>query len=160
MDPTSRCIFGECSHTTKGQLCVCARSLQLCPTLCNPMDCSLPGSSVHGITHGQEHWRGLPFPSPGVFLTQGWNAHLLRPLQAGGLFITRAAAAGCPSYSQLSSDTVYLGTASDPIVRGSVPRAAFRQRHQTQAWVVTCASGQPAINQWLPGPPPWVQSIC
>ena len=22
---------------------------QLCPTLCNPMDCSLPGSSIHGI---------------------------------------------------------------------------------------------------------------
>ena len=22
---------------------------QLCPNLCNPMDCSLPGSSVHGI---------------------------------------------------------------------------------------------------------------
>ena len=22
---------------------------QLCPALCNPMDCSLPGSSVHGI---------------------------------------------------------------------------------------------------------------
>ena len=22
---------------------------QLCPTLCNPMDCSLPGCSVHGI---------------------------------------------------------------------------------------------------------------
>ena len=22
---------------------------QLCPTLCNPMDCSLPGSSVRGI---------------------------------------------------------------------------------------------------------------
>ena len=29
--------------------CVCAKMLQLCPTLCNPMDCSLPGSSVHGI---------------------------------------------------------------------------------------------------------------
>ena len=28
---------------------VVAKSLQLCPTLCNPMDCSLPGSSVHGI---------------------------------------------------------------------------------------------------------------
>ena len=26
-----------------------AKSLQLCPTLCNPMDCSLSGSSVHGI---------------------------------------------------------------------------------------------------------------
>ena len=29
--------------------CVCAKSLQSCPTLCNPMDCSLPGSSVHRI---------------------------------------------------------------------------------------------------------------
>ena len=26
-----------------------AQSLQLCQTLCNPMDCSPPGSSVHGI---------------------------------------------------------------------------------------------------------------
>ena len=58
-------------------------------TLCDPMDCSLPGSSVHGIfqTEGeisinptaarslsplsclgfskQEYWSGLPFPSPG-----------------------------------------------------------------------------------------------
>ena len=30
-------------------LCVCAQSLQSCPTLCNPMDHGLPGSSVHGI---------------------------------------------------------------------------------------------------------------
>ena len=29
--------------------CVCTKSLQLCLTLCNPMNCSLPGSSVHGI---------------------------------------------------------------------------------------------------------------
>ena len=26
-----------------------AKSLQSCLTLCNPVDCSLPGSSVHGI---------------------------------------------------------------------------------------------------------------
>ena len=26
-----------------------AKSLQLCPALCNPMDCSPSGSSVHGI---------------------------------------------------------------------------------------------------------------
>ena len=25
------------------------KSLQLCPTLCDPMDCSLPGFSIHGI---------------------------------------------------------------------------------------------------------------
>ena len=30
-------------------LCMHAKSLQLCPTLCDPMDGSLPGSSVHGI---------------------------------------------------------------------------------------------------------------
>ena len=30
-------------------LCVCAKSLQLCLTLCDAMDCGLPGSSVHGI---------------------------------------------------------------------------------------------------------------
>ena len=36
---------------------------QLYPILFNPMDCSLPGSSVHGILH-QEYWSGLPFPSP------------------------------------------------------------------------------------------------
>ena len=28
---------------------MCDKSLQSCLTLCNPMDCSLPGSSVHGI---------------------------------------------------------------------------------------------------------------
>ena len=32
-----------------GVRCVRAISLQSCPTLCNPMDCSPPGFSVHGI---------------------------------------------------------------------------------------------------------------
>ena len=35
----------------------------MCPTLCTPMDYSLPGSSVHGFSR-QEYWSGLPFPSP------------------------------------------------------------------------------------------------
>ena len=37
---------------------------QLCLTFCDPMDCSPPGSSVHGDSR-QEHWSGLPFPPPG-----------------------------------------------------------------------------------------------
>ena len=41
-------------------------SVQLHLTLCDPMDCSLPGSSVHGILQ-QEYWSELPFPSPGDF---------------------------------------------------------------------------------------------
>ena len=30
-------------------VCVCVWVVQSCPTLCDPMNCSLPGSSVHGI---------------------------------------------------------------------------------------------------------------
>ena len=29
-------------------VCLCAKSVQSCQTLCDPVDCSLPGSSVHG----------------------------------------------------------------------------------------------------------------
>ena len=41
----------------------CVLVAQLCPTLCNPMDCTLPGSSVHGILQ-ERYWSGLSFPSP------------------------------------------------------------------------------------------------
>ena len=37
---------------------------QLCSTLCDPMDCSPPGSSVHGFLQAR-YWRGLPCPPPG-----------------------------------------------------------------------------------------------
>ena len=37
---------------------------QSCPTLCDLMDCSLPGSSVMGFSR-QEYWSGSLFPSPG-----------------------------------------------------------------------------------------------
>ena len=37
---------------------------QSCPTLCNPMDYTTPGSSVHGIVQARI-LSGLPFPSPG-----------------------------------------------------------------------------------------------
>ena len=40
-----------------------AKSLQSCPTLCNPIDGSPPGSPSLGFSR-QGHWSGLPFPSP------------------------------------------------------------------------------------------------
>ena len=40
---------------------MCAPS---CPNFCDPMDCSLPGSSVHDFSR-QEYWNGLPFLTPG-----------------------------------------------------------------------------------------------
>ena len=35
-----------------------AKSLHSCPTLSNPMDCSLPGSSIHGIFQARVLERG------------------------------------------------------------------------------------------------------
>ena len=40
-----------------------ARSLQSCPTLCDPIDGSPSGSPSLGFSR-QEHWSRLPFPSP------------------------------------------------------------------------------------------------
>ena len=45
------------------RLCAAAKSLQSCPTLCGPIDGSPPGSPSLGFSR-QEHWSGLPFPSP------------------------------------------------------------------------------------------------
>ena len=44
---------------------MCVKVTQSCPTLCNPMDCSLLQSSVHKILQARIYWSGLPFPSPG-----------------------------------------------------------------------------------------------
>ena len=42
-------------------MCVCAKSLQLCPTLCDLMECSLPGSSIHGILQARIlEWVAMP----------------------------------------------------------------------------------------------------
>ena len=40
----------------------CVKVAQSCPTLCNPMDCSLPRSSVHGILQTRIlQWVAVPF---------------------------------------------------------------------------------------------------
>ena len=42
-------------------MCTCAKSLQSCPTLCNAMDCSLPGFSVYGIPQARIlEWVAVP----------------------------------------------------------------------------------------------------
>ena len=51
---------------------LCVRA-QLCMTLCNPMYCSLPGSSVHGISPGKNAGVGCHFLLQGIFPTQGSN---------------------------------------------------------------------------------------
>ena len=46
-----------------------AKSLQSCLTLRDPMDCSLPGSSVHGIFQARVlEWGAIVFSIPSIFL--------------------------------------------------------------------------------------------
>ena len=57
-------------------MCVCTQS---CPTLCDSMDCSLPGSSVHGISQARIlEWVDFPgnLPDPGKRLLN-WQADSL-----------------------------------------------------------------------------------
>ena len=54
-----------------------AKSLQLCPTLCDPVDHILRGSSVHGILQARI-LVGCHFLLQGIFPTQGSNQCLLR----------------------------------------------------------------------------------
>ena len=61
-----------------------AKSLQSCPTLCDPMDCSLPRFSVHGIFQATLlEWVAIPCHPllQGIFPTQGSNPHLLHLLR-------------------------------------------------------------------------------
>ena len=78
---------------------VCAKSLQLCPTLCEPMDCSPPGSSP-----GKNSGEGCHVFLQGIFLTQGLNPSLLCLLQADRFFTTIVAQEG----PEVLMSTVFL----------------------------------------------------
>ena len=62
---------------SQGPECMHAQSLQSCLTLCSPMDCSPPGSSVHGISPGKNTGVVCYALLQGIFLTQGLNLSLL-----------------------------------------------------------------------------------
>ena len=64
MSPALAGGFFTTGATWEAHILVLCLVTQLCLTVCDPMDCSPPGSSVHGILR-QEYWSGLPFPSPG-----------------------------------------------------------------------------------------------
>ena len=50
LSPKLQSIWGKrLLSVSRAMLCMHAKSLQSCPTLCNPTDSSPPGSSVHGI---------------------------------------------------------------------------------------------------------------
>ena len=82
---------------TEAVLCLVAQS---CPTLCDPMDCAPPGSSVHGNSPGKNTGVDCHALLQGICLTQGLNPHLLSLLhwQVGSLPL---APLGKPSFTSI-----------------------------------------------------------
>ena len=64
-----------------------AKSLQSCPTLCDPIDSSPPGSAVPGILQARTlEWVAIAF-SKLVPTNPKFPIHSLPPLQAGALLL-------------------------------------------------------------------------
>ena len=58
----TRCKFMFCFHKVECKFIHAAKSLQSCPTLCDSMDCSLPGFSIHGILQARTlEWVAISF---------------------------------------------------------------------------------------------------
>ena len=79
-----------------GVVCVCVSSCclvaQSClTTLRNPMDYSLCQAALSMGFPMQQYWRGFPFPSSGIFSTQGLNLHLSTDRQILYCWATRKA---------------------------------------------------------------------
>ena len=82
--PIAAPLKSKCSGNSYVCVCVCMCvclcvyvCAQSCLTLCDPMDCSPPGLSVHGISQAQNTGVGFPFLLQGIFLTQGSDPSLL-----------------------------------------------------------------------------------
>ena len=69
-----------------GCVCVCMHAAtQSCPTLCNPMDCSPSGSSVHGMLQARIlEWVAISFSS----VSSRPRDPTALPMLAGGFFTT------------------------------------------------------------------------
>ena len=128
---------------------------QFCPSLCDPIDCSLPGSSVHGILQTRIlEWVAIPF-SRGIswLRDQTWVSHI------GGSFFTIWANREAPYQEtpqvQFSSVTQPCPTLCDPMNRSTpglpvhhhLPEFTQTHVHQTSDAI------QPSHPLSSPSPP-------
>ena len=75
------CAYPNVSYLKSRRACVLAKLLQSCPTLCDPMNCSLPNSSVHRILPSKNTGVGCHALLQGIFLTQALDLPLLHGRQ-------------------------------------------------------------------------------
>ena len=94
-------------------VCVRAKSLQSCPTLRDPIDCSLPGSSVHELLQARE----LLCPPPGHLPDLGVEPScLMCPALKGGFFATSSTLSICPTLSFPAVSTGLFSTSLPPLL--------------------------------------------
>ena len=88
--PGTFALFHMCPDSV--QKAVHAKSLELCPTLCDPMECSPPGSSIHGILQARIlEWVAVP-SSRGSSRCRD-QTHI--PCISGGFFTARPPGKSC-----------------------------------------------------------------
>ena len=69
-------------------MCMCAKWLQSCPTVCDPMDCSQPGSTVHEILQARiPEWVAMPSSRGSSRLRDQIGLLALLHWQAGSLLL-------------------------------------------------------------------------
>ena len=69
-------------------MCAHTKALQSCPTLCDVVDYSLPGSSLYGNSSGKNTGVCCHALLQGIFLMQGLNPHLFHLLHLQGRVFT------------------------------------------------------------------------
>ena len=127
-----------------------AACVQSCPTLCEPVDSSLPGSSVHGILR-PEYWKGLPLPflrdlpNPGIkpksLCLLHWQTDSLPLHHLGSPYLD------APSLSCGTSD-LYLQHVDSQLRHAG---SSSLNRDQTQALCIGIGDSQPLNHQGSPG---------
>ena len=126
----------RCNTVSLPKLSWRAEVAQSCLALCDPMDCSPPGSSLHGIFQAwilewvaisfsrgsfpprHEYWSGLPFPSPGDLPHPGKNTGVGCHFLLQGIFPTQGSHPGLQHCGQ----TLYrLSHQGSPVTSRGMP---------------------------------------
>ena len=142
--------------------CVCAKLLQSCLTLCDPMDCSLPGSSVHGISQARIlEWVAMP-SSRGSSRPRD-PSRISYVSCIGSRFFTISAAREAPVFSQSGASNPRLKTMLLPIacITCCTPLLALLPKLHCLSMVAldSCRSMNPTWARLIPKPYPLSQSV-
>ena len=138
---------GGCSQ--RASLGWCARMhAQSCLTLCNPMDCSPPGSSVHGIFQARIlEWIAIPF-SRGSSQPKDWTwvSHIAGRFFA--IWATREASLGWQFHIISFCPTAMNQFWSGAIPWNSLPPPlSFRHTFSNEVWT---SNGKEGLSKFVP----------